>query len=530
MRIKRLRNLGNGLNQNGRILAIIFLSVMMFMSFSMIDRGLWRPDEPRVAGICAEMARTGDYVMPRLNGRPFLEYPPMYYVAGAVMGRIIGTESDVPYRLVSLLFGLVTLGVVFLLMYHSSGMEGGVLAAGILASSWGFFRVWHWIIVDIALVGGVTVAMYAYIRLTRTDRVRYAVLLGLGIGMSFLAKGLVGPAIIAAALLADMIRQRGFTPLWGLQTLLIVACALLPIIPWFVTLYQRGGWPFLREVVVVNSVMRFTGAPEGAALGHQQGPLFYWDGMLRHMLPWSLLLVPAVVMSLRRYREDPFLGWIIGPLVLLSLAATKRGQYLVPLFPAAACLIATWLMSAPRQKWETWMLGITWGMAVLGSLAPFAGIGLGHPVLGLGMGCIAFVALLSFVACKRAGVMHRQISLVLIVCVAVSACTTVYFAYQKPLEDNLAFARKVVHIANGRDITLIGHDESTRGLFSMVAGRTLPVIAHPDDLAKPGLYVWSDRDSRILRELQAVTTVELYWHAIADNTEISMAYIKPDVE
>jgi len=64
----------------------------------------------------------------------------------------------------------------------------------------------------------------------------------------------------------------------------------------------------------------------------------------------------------------------------------------------------------------------------------------------------------------------------------------------------------------------------------MVAGRTLPVIAHPDDLAKPGLYVWSDRDSQILRELQAVTTVELYWHAIADNTEISMAYIKPDVE
>jgi len=217
-------------------------------------------------------------------------------------------------------------------------------------------------------VGGVTVAMYAYIRLTRTDRVRYAVLLGLGIGMSFLAKGLVGPAIIAAALLADMIRQRGFTPLWGLQTPLIVACALLPIIPWFVTLYQRGGWPFLREVVVVNSVMRFTGAPEGAALGHQQGPLFYWDGMLRHMLPWSLLLVPAVVMSLRRYREDPFLGWIIGPLGLLSPVRNGRhgcsGSPGVWLFSAAwhplpvlvwgiRCLASAWDVSHSRRSYPS---------------------------------------------------------------------------------------------------------------------------------------------------------------------------------
>ena len=473
------------------------------------------------------MARTGDYVVPRLNGTPFLEYPPLYYAVGALCGSLLGQNSDAPYRLGSLLFGLATLGVVFGLMRQNQGIEGGILAAGVLASSWGFFRAWHWIIVDIALVCGVTFAMYAYIRLSTVGRTRYAILLGLGIGFSFLAKGLIGPSIIAAAVLADMIRQRSVTLLWRLQPLLVLACALLSILPWVIALYQQGGWPFLREVVVVNSLMRFTGAPEGAALGHQQGPLFYWDGMLRHMLPWTLLLIPAMVTSVRRYREDPFLSWVIGPLVLLSLAATKRGQYLVPLFPAAACMIATWLMSASRQKWGEWMLRITWGVAILGSLIPFAGVGLGHPVLGLVMGLIAFAALVFFARCNRAGAI-RQISLVLIVCIAMSACTTVYFAYKKPVEDNLAFARKAIDNAHVRAVTIIGVDESTRGVCSMVAGRNLPVIAHVADLKLPGLYLWADRDQHILNMLQAVGKVDVLMKSIVGNSEMSMAFITPD--
>ena len=38
-----------------------------------LRHGLWRPDEARVAGICAAMANTGDFLVPYLNGEPFLE-------------------------------------------------------------------------------------------------------------------------------------------------------------------------------------------------------------------------------------------------------------------------------------------------------------------------------------------------------------------------------------------------------------------------------------------------------------------------
>lgn len=515
------------LDGHTKIKIITFLFVMLFMLLPGINRGLWRPDEPRVAGICAEMARTGDYIVPRLNGSPFLEYPPLYYVVGAASGKILGTESDIPYRLTSMLFGLFTLGIVFRLMSVRLGTTGGLLAAGVLASSWGFFRVSHWIIVDIALVSGVTLAMYAYIRLCTSYRPRHAILFGLGLGFSFLVKGLVGPAIIAAAVITDMVRQRELTFLWRSRPLLVLACALLPILPWVIGLYHQGGWPFLREVIVVNNLMRFTGAPEGANLGHQEGPLFYWDSLLRHMLPWTLLLIPAFILSLRRYREDPFLSWIIGPLLLLSLSATKRGVYLVPLCPAAACMIANWFMVSSRQSWEQWLVRITWGIAILASIAPFAGIGLGHPILGLVMGLIALSALVFFRINQGLG-MGQELRLVLTICIALSACTSVYFSYNKPAEDFLVFAKSAIASARGNSITLIGADESTRGLFSLAAGRTLPVIASPAEISAPGLYVCTDKDGHTLVALKALGNPDIRARGEADGWQMFLVYFRPE--
>ena len=40
-------------------------------------RELESGDETRVAGIAAEMYLEGDYLIPRLNGEPFLESPPL---------------------------------------------------------------------------------------------------------------------------------------------------------------------------------------------------------------------------------------------------------------------------------------------------------------------------------------------------------------------------------------------------------------------------------------------------------------------
>jgi 4-amino-4-deoxy-L-arabinose transferase-like glycosyltransferase len=62
---------------------ILLLSAILFLTLLPgIQHGPWRPDEPQVAGVCAEMAYQKDFVVPRLNGQPFLEKPPLYYALG----------------------------------------------------------------------------------------------------------------------------------------------------------------------------------------------------------------------------------------------------------------------------------------------------------------------------------------------------------------------------------------------------------------------------------------------------------------
>jgi hypothetical protein len=46
--------------------------------------GLVGPDEPRYAWIARDMAESGDWVTPRLYGRPWFEKPPLLYWGGAI--------------------------------------------------------------------------------------------------------------------------------------------------------------------------------------------------------------------------------------------------------------------------------------------------------------------------------------------------------------------------------------------------------------------------------------------------------------
>ena len=126
------------------IAALVLLwSVLMLLPG--INHGLWRPDEHRVAGICAEMARTGDFVTPRLNGKPFLEKPPLYFAVGALFGKAFGEDNDVSYRLASLLFTALTLSLTFLSARRRLGVQGAILSVGILSSTMMFFRTSRWI-------------------------------------------------------------------------------------------------------------------------------------------------------------------------------------------------------------------------------------------------------------------------------------------------------------------------------------------------------------------------------------------------
>jgi 4-amino-4-deoxy-L-arabinose transferase-like glycosyltransferase len=503
---------------------ILLFSVILFLTLLPgIQHGLWRPDEPQVAGVCAEMAYQKDFVVPRLNGQPFLEKPPLYYALGAALGTVFGEDNDVSYRLVSIFFACLTLILTFQMVSMRSGIMDGLLASGILASSWGFFRLARWIQVDMSLVFSVTLAMFAYMKLSEESMRRHAMLMGLGVGLSFMAKGFVGPAIIAAAVLTDIMMQRSLSIIKRIRPLWILAIMLITVLPWILALYARGGLPFLREVIVVNNLMRFTGAPEGAALGHMHGPFFYLRSFPSDFLPWTLAFVPALISSLRTPKDDPYLAWFIGPFLLLSIASAKRGVYLIPLFPACACITALWLSRAGKSKREDLIEKGTWGIAVLVGFVPFVGIFFARPVLGIILG---FLSLLSFYLVSRWRA-RDALGLVMVMCLSLSASTTVYFSVMKEQRDYLGFTKEALSMAKGSEIMVLAPDEIFEGTLPMITGRTYKCVARPADIRQEGLYIWAGKKDMFIREVEQIARVEMVLEKKIGNKCARLALIKP---
>src|SRR4026209_1621201 len=67
------------------------LLLALLIWFSNLDyRKLIKPDEGRYAEISREMATTGDWVTPRLNGIKYFEKPPLQYWMTAAAYEVFG--------------------------------------------------------------------------------------------------------------------------------------------------------------------------------------------------------------------------------------------------------------------------------------------------------------------------------------------------------------------------------------------------------------------------------------------------------
>ena len=93
------------LGRKTRLAPSVVACLTLFSCLGLIDHDLWTPDEPRVAAIAREVCE-GSWIVPTLNGKPFLEEPPLHVWCVAVVYGILGYDPPGIGRLVSALFGI----------------------------------------------------------------------------------------------------------------------------------------------------------------------------------------------------------------------------------------------------------------------------------------------------------------------------------------------------------------------------------------------------------------------------------------
>ncbi len=142
-------------------LVVWLLVVVLAAGYGLGGYGLIEPDEGRNAEVAREMAAGNNYVLPHLNGLPYLDKPVLYFAAVAIAIEIFGA-NEFAARLMSLLFGLATAALVGFLALRCWGRDAALVAATATATAPLAFGLSRVVIMDTALSFFIVLAVVCF--------------------------------------------------------------------------------------------------------------------------------------------------------------------------------------------------------------------------------------------------------------------------------------------------------------------------------------------------------------------------------
>jgi len=344
--------------------------------------GLVGPDEPRYAFIARSMAATGDWVTPRLYGRPWFEKPILYYWTAGIFYRI-GGRGEVPARLPSALAALATTLAVAWIAARFYGREAGFYSLLILPGSVAFVGFARSATPDMPFCAMLTIALAtaAKICLSRefqSDRdgdspprettPRGALLIfGAALGLATLAKGPAALILAGGSVGMWAAISRQWRCAFQLARAESVIAYCLVALPWYVICARRNP-DFLRVFLLQHNFERYL----TPMFQHRQPVWFFAPILLLGIFPWTAALAWRAVDAGRarrtgRWRKSSalfFFCWMIFPVGFFSLSQSKLPAYILPAFPPLALLLAAGLSrqqsSANRTRTIFAAIGGSW--------------------------------------------------------------------------------------------------------------------------------------------------------------------------
>ena len=344
----------------------LLLALLALAWFSTLDyRKLIKPDEGRYAEIAREMALSGDWVTPRLNGIKYFEKPPLQYWATAASFRLFGPDEWTA-RLWSALTGFAGVLLAWYAGKRLWGPTAGVLSAMVLGTSLWYLVIGHLNTLDMGVTFFLEAAMCAFVFAQRsahrsTGERRWMLAAWAAMALAVLSKGLAGLVLPAATLIAYCTLQRTLAPFgrmhFGKGLLVFLALAA----PWFIAV-SKANPEFAHFFFVHEHFERYLTREHG-----RYEPFWYFvPVLLLGLLPWTTMALQAGAAGWRSgassgFNERRFLVlWAAVIFLFFSASGSKLPSYILPVFPAIALLAGDWLASSERAslRWHLAFVGI----------------------------------------------------------------------------------------------------------------------------------------------------------------------------
>jgi 4-amino-4-deoxy-L-arabinose transferase-like glycosyltransferase len=316
-------------------------------------------DEPRYARIAEEMREAGRWVTPLLEGRPWLEKPPLYYWITIPLISLFGV-GETSARLGPALLALLSSYVILWLGTRLWSRLAGFLGAIIFLTSLGTVGYGRSASTDMPMAACLTATLAILLAAATDEKLATWKIWGsyLFLGLAVLAKGPVAPVLAAGVgtLFWCLDEKGGLLRRWKVATGLAIVCAIC--LPWFWLVFQENGFSFVTVFLINHNLARYI-----TDIHHHTEPFYYYAPVLLGLFfPWSgwlLILSPGYILeSLRRWRRwdrpDLFLAcWILFPLLFFSFSSSKLAGYILPVLAPFSLLLgarfARWFAQPARR-------------------------------------------------------------------------------------------------------------------------------------------------------------------------------------
>jgi 4-amino-4-deoxy-L-arabinose transferase-like glycosyltransferase len=348
--------------------AILILLTLYVCYFSHLGAfGLIGPDEPRYAWIARDMAESGDWITPRLYGKPWFEKPILYYWGAAVSFKLFGF-SEALARLPSALSALGSTLALAWLALRLDGWETARWLLLLLPSTVGMIGFSHAAAPDMPFSALLILAMICAavaLDLVPTTKVEQTLpqhktsnhhlslfLFGFFLGDAVLAKGPAAVILAAGAMVLWAVCTKHWRDALHLLHPIAIAAFLLTCLPWY-TLCAHRNADFFRIFIIEHNFKRYL-TPE---FQHIQPFWYYVPITLVSLLPWIFWLVWLAVREARasdnnsRRPQIFFLAaWAFFPVLFFSLSKSKLPGYILPAVPPLGLLISLAVTRALKTK------------------------------------------------------------------------------------------------------------------------------------------------------------------------------------
>jgi 4-amino-4-deoxy-L-arabinose transferase-like glycosyltransferase len=485
---------------------------------------LYTKGEPREAVIVLDMVRGGGVILPMRAGVEIPSKPPMMHWMAAALSVMVGRVDEWTVRMPSATLAILGMIACYLYVRRLFDDRSAMLSAMMLGTTFQYLQAGTGARVDMTLTFFMEVAFFEFLMIAEGLTTR-RLLLYVSLAAAVLSKGPVGLFLPAAVAAIWIVIERRFELLGRLKLIQGASVVFVLAGGWYLAAAWVAGLPFLRKQVLLENI--FTFFHSGSLSGGHAHPFYYVElTLLAGFLPWSILIPgPCSLFARKSWLSQPriryLIVWFATVLLFYNLAHSKRGVYLLALYPALSTAVALFAAHATTRSQirPRWLSALSAASAVIFLGAAAAGLlilivlKLSPSVLGYWLGVCGIrapgfmpaliarthtaLAILILAVAASVGLyllrLRPQLEEIVIAATAGSACLTLVASlFVVPaIADTLSlkhFSRDAMRIVDGSTVAYLGALNYDVAFYS---ARTIPIVPAPDKDAPEYLLTWA---------------------------------------